>query len=343
MLCDKTGFPGLVFAHWEVHPSLKALGKVSCGRAQLICELYQHYKQEPVRRPKKTRLLLAMESFQARAVAIYWIFRPGMALAEVHSKGLCLARQTGVTTMHKHLWPLAALPLAAAAPALAYDVEVDQPQQQQQHTDWAYTDDASSPDALHYRPFHYQISGGPVITQKSTSDDLSGGWNAGAGFTWYPTRYIPFGVRVDGSYSRFDATQSLLSQAASAAGTQVNSGAVERYGGDVDGEIDVPINSFARFYLLGGVGWYKTSYSYRQEQLNETTFCGWFGCESGFVHSDPVVANSTTQWQLAKNAGFGFEFSMGPGASFFMEARYMRIGSAATRQDFIPIRFGLRF
>jgi len=231
--------------------------------------------------------------------------------------------------------------LAAAAPALAYDVEVDQPQQP--NTDWAYTDDASSPDALHYRPFHYQISGGPVIAQKSASTDLSGGWNAGAGFTWYPTRYIPFGVRVDGSYSRLDPTQSLLSQASSAAGTRVDSGTVERYGGDVDGEIDVPINSFARFYLLGGVGWYKTSYSYRQEQLNEATFCGWFGCESGWVHANPVVASSTTQWQLAKNAGFGFEFSMGPGASFFMEARYMRIGSAAARQDFIPVRFGLRF
>jgi hypothetical protein len=91
------------------------------------------------------------------------------------------------------------------------------------------------------------------------------------------------------------------------------------------------------------VGWYKTSYSYRQDQLNAATFCSWWGCEQGWVHSNPVVASSTTQWQLAKNAGLGVEFSMGPGASFFMEARYMRIGSASSRQDFIPVRFGLRF
>jgi hypothetical protein len=238
--------------------------------------------------------------------------------------------------MRKHLWPLAALPLTAAVPAMAYDVQFDQ------HTDWAYTD-SSSPDALHYHPFHFQVAAGPVFTQKAASDDLNDGLNVGGGFTWNPSRYVPFGIRADASYSRFSARQPLLNQTSSALGTQVDDGTVQRWGVDLDGEIDVPLSPVARIYLLAGAGWYKTESTFRQGQDSVATMCAWWGCELGYVHTEAVISSTTTGRQFARNAGIGMEVGLGPGTSFFIEARYMRLGPQSGRQDFIPVRFGLRF
>jgi opacity protein-like surface antigen len=241
--------------------------------------------------------------------------------------------------MHKHLWPIAALPLALAAPALAYDVQYDQPHSDH---DWAYTDN-SSPYSLHYHPWHFQVEGGPVLPQQSARADFDNGYSVGGGVTWYPSRYLPLGIRADASYNNFSARQPLLDQAATQAGTTVDRGTIERWGGDVDGEIDVPLGTVARFYLLAGVGWYKTESTYWQSQVSPALLCTWWGCMQGFVHSAAMVSRTTDQWQFARNAGAGFEFSLGAGMSFFMDARYLRLGSSSLRQDFIPIRFGLRF
>jgi hypothetical protein len=56
-----------------------------------------------------------------------------------------------------------------------------------------------------------------------------------------------------------------------------------------------------------------------------------------------IVARYNTDWHFARNAGLGLEFAMGPIASFFVEARYMRINPNDAKSDFIPIRAGLRF
>jgi opacity protein-like surface antigen len=250
-------------------------------------------------------------------------------------KGFALQTDRRIT-MQKHLWPLAALPLTLATPALAYDVQFDQ------HTDWAYTD-SSSPNSLHYRPWHFQVDLGPVFPQQGASANFDGGWNAGGGVTWYPSRYLPFGIRADGSYTKLGARQPLLDQAATQAGTTVDRGTIERWGGDLDGEIDVPLGTVARFYLLAGVGWYKTQSTFWQSQESPALLCTWWGCMQGFVHSSTLVSSTTDQWQFARNAGVGFEFSLGPGASFFMDARYLRLGSSQAKQDFIPVRFGVRF
>lgn len=236
--------------------------------------------------------------------------------------------------MMKHLWAMASL--VVAGPALAYDVPFDQ------HTDWAYTDSAS-PAALHYRPFHFQMEGGRTLTEKGASQDLSNGWNAGAGLTWYPSRYLPLGVRVDASYSEFDARSRLLEETSDALGVPVDKGRLRRWGGDVDGEIDIPLTPQVRLYLVAGVGWYKTQALYKQYQYEPLMLCGWWGCALGYGSSSVLVSRATGDWEFSRNAGLGLEFGMAPGASFFMEARYMRVGPSSARQDFIPIRFGLRF
>jgi hypothetical protein len=246
--------------------------------------------------------------------------------------------------MNSHHWPLALLPFTAIAfPAMAYDVQSDQhPAQFDQHTDWAYTD-ASTPEALHYRPWHFQIEGGPAITQRAAAEDLDNGWNAGAGFTWYPTRYLPFGVRGDATYSRFDARQPLLDAASAATGANISDGTRERWGGDLDGEFDIPITPSARLYLLAGVGWYKSQSTYRQTSQSPALVCSWWGCVNGYVTETTTASQSTTKTQFARNLGLGMEFGTGPGTSFFVEARYMRLGPANQKQDFIPVHFGLRF
>jgi hypothetical protein len=245
--------------------------------------------------------------------------------------------------MRKHLWPLAALPLTTAMPAVAYDVAYDVQQPQfDQHSDWAYTDSAT-PDALRYRPFHFQIGGGPALTQQSAGQDLSSGWDAGAGFTWNPSRYVPFGIRADASYSSFGVREPLLNQTSAQTGTTVDFGTASRWGADLDGELDVPLTPEARLYLVAGGGWYKTTYSYGANEMNPALFCTFWGCQRGYINQNVNVLSATTPWQYARNAGLGVEIGMGAGTSFFVEARYMRIGPSADKQDFIPIRFGLRF
>jgi opacity protein-like surface antigen len=244
--------------------------------------------------------------------------------------------------MNKHLWPLALLPLTAAAgPALAYDVQSDK--HTDNSTDWAYTDSSYSPNALHYRPWHFQIQGGPTITQEAEAKNLSNGWNAGAGLTWYPSRYLPLGFRADASYSKFDARQPLLDQAASQAGTNVDSGTIQRWGGDLDAELDIPLGPETRLYLLGGVGWYKSQATYRQNYPVQTTVCSWWGCVDAFINQSAVVQQATSDRQFTRNVGLGVEWGLAPGTSFYVEARYMRAGAMSLKQDFIPVHFGLRF
>jgi hypothetical protein len=55
------------------------------------------------------------------------------------------------------------------------------------------------------------------------------------------------------------------------------------------------------------------------------------------------VGQVSTGTLFAENAGAGLEFSLGEGASFFVEARYMRFNQHGQRLDFVPIKIGLRF
>lgn len=208
---------------------------------------------------------------------------------------------------------------------------------------WSHSETSYNDSAFQYHPFRFHIDGGGTITQRSTENYLDNGWNAGAGFTWFPTSHLPMGIRIDGTYNDFTARRALLDRAQATYQTRVDSGNQRMWGGDADLELDLPLSPYVRAYLLIGGGWYRQQTTYRQTNYQAGYICYWFGCGPGYYGVTSIVSRNTTQWHFARNAGLGFEFSMGPWTSFFVEARYMRLDPANAKSDFLPIRAGLRF
>jgi opacity protein-like surface antigen len=209
---------------------------------------------------------------------------------------------------------------------------------------WAHSDTTYyESNGFQYHPFRFHIDGGGTITQRGSETDLNNGWNVGAGFTWYPTSCLPFGIRVDGTYNEFSARGALLDQATATYGTRVDSGTRKLWGGDVDLELDLHFTPYVHGYLLAGGGWYRQQTTFRQTNYTSGFFCDWWGCGVGYFGTTGIVARNQTDWRFARNAGLGIEFFMGPRASFFVEARYMRLNPIDAKSDFLPIRAGLRF
>ncbi len=217
-----------------------------------------------------------------------------------------------------------------------------------QHLDnsrWSHTETThtNANTGFQYRPFRFHIDGGGTLTTGSTSSQLNSGWNAGFGFSWFPTSYLPLGVRVDGTYNEFEGRTPLLNQATATYGTRVDNATQKLYGGDVDLELDSYFSPYVRMYLLAGGGWYRQQTTFRQTNYYPGLLCDWWGCIDGYYGVDSTVARNTTKWTFSENAGIGFEFAMGPATAFFVEARYQRLDPHNSRSDFIPIRAGLRF
>jgi hypothetical protein len=194
-----------------------------------------------------------------------------------------------------------------------------------------------------YRPLTGQIEGGYTVTQGEAGPALRDGWNGGLGFTWTPIAALPLGLRVDGSYSRFGETNRSLQLAAQSTGANgIIFGRENVYGGDTDAQIDLKMGPAVREYFFGGVGWYREQTIIRQVSFQSGTRCFYY-CFPGYVPVVSTLEQRTTGWLHSWNAGMGFEFALAPPASFFIEARYLRIGPANNRMEFVPIRFGLRF
>lgn len=201
------------------------------------------------------------------------------------------------------------------------------------------------PLGLKYHPFAFQIQAGYTLTEGSLRSTLDDGGNVGFGLTWFPTSWLPLGLRVDGTYSRFTETLNALNEEANALGTNVDFGHQSVYGGDVDVQLDLAHRSSrAKLYLLGGVGWYRQSTVFRQLQYSPPVFlCGYFACGYGYFPYSVTVASGTTPWTRSWNAGFGVEFAMRDPVSFFIEARYRRFAPYGSNTAFVPINIGLRF
>jgi hypothetical protein len=88
--------------------------------------------------------------------------------------------------------------------------------------------------------------------------------------------------------------------------------------------------------LLGGAGWYREQSVLEQFAPGcSFNYCGpFYGGER---------SSATTGWRSSWNAGFGGEFAMPGGTSFFVEARYQRISSRDNDVQLVPVRFGIRF
>lgn len=189
-------------------------------------------------------------------------------------------------------------------------------------------------NGFHYHPFRFHMDGGGTLTEKSNTQDFADGWNAGLGFTWYPTSHLPLGLRVDGTYNEFNIRNPLLAQVAQANGTGVYHGIQRMWGGDTDLELDLHFSPHVHGYLLVGGGWYKQQTIIRRSFFDSSYGCDWCGF---------TVARYESNWTFARNAGLGLEFAVGPDASFFIEGRYMRLNPTDAKSDYIPIRAGLRF
>jgi opacity protein-like surface antigen len=192
------------------------------------------------------------------------------------------------------------------------------------------------PQGFQYHPLRAQIEGGYTVPAGSEGIGLDGGWNAGLGLTWFPSSVIPLGLRVDGSFSRFNETSRSISEASQSLNTPVSFGHENIYGGDLDAEFDLPIGSSIREYFFGGVGQYREQTTFKR--VSSPGYCYYF-CGAYVTN----VEQSTSRWLNSWNAGLGFEFATEDPASFFIEARYQHIGSADSRTEFVPIRVGIRF
>jgi opacity protein-like surface antigen len=208
---------------------------------------------------------------------------------------------------------------------------------------WVHSESRYPAAGFKYHPFRFHIDGGSTLTQNANDTLLDNGWNAGLGLSWFPSAHLPLGIRVDGTYNEFDARPALLNQAMGTYGTRVDNGTRKMWGGDVDLELDLHLSPHIRAYLLAGGGWYKQQDNFRQVNFYPGYICDWWGCGAGYFGVSTLVARNTTDWRFAKNAGLGLEFAMSPEASFFVEARYMRLNPSDAKSDYLPIRVGLRF
>jgi hypothetical protein len=235
--------------------------------------------------------------------------------------------------MSKSLGLLAVLvALGAVTPALAQDGVHDTPYATRYYF-----------SGFQYRPLHVQIAGGVTLPEGMARHDLDSASNMSFGLTWQPTSHLPLAVRVDGLYARFHDRAPLLAQASTSLGTTVGRGHTQMWGGDVDAELDTLLSPEVRLYLLAGGGWYDRRDSYYQRQILNGVVCGFYYCRQGAFLASVRVGQVSTGTLFAENAGAGLEFSLGEGASFFVEARYMRFNQRGQRLDFVPIKIGLRF
>lgn len=191
-----------------------------------------------------------------------------------------------------------------------------------------------------YRPVRVQIHGGYTITAGTTNRYLDDGPNIGFGLTWFPTSVLPLGLRIDGSYSRFNAKDALLNLS----GSDFTSGHEDIYGGDADLQLDLAHRSSrSKMYLFGGAGWYRERTHLRQVSLEYGTVCDPYFCEPDFLPVLTGVQRTTSPWHSSWNAGLGWEVSTDDSTAFFVEARYQRISEFNNKAQFVPIRVGLRF
>jgi opacity protein-like surface antigen len=190
---------------------------------------------------------------------------------------------------------------------------------------------------LKYHPFAVQIHGGYTAAAGSTSKYLEDGSNVGLGLTWFPTSVLPVGIRVDGSYSWFGAKDPLLNG-------NFSSGHQAFYGGDLDLQLNLAHRSSAvQLYLFGGAGLYREQTVLRQVSIVNGIICDDFYCGPGYFPAVTGEQRTTSDWHHAWNAGIGLEIAIADRASFFMEARYLRILPLSNQTKFVPIRLGFRF
>ena len=152
---------------------------------------------------------------------------------------------------------------------------------------------------------HFGVEGGISNPQGDTRDSFDDGWHGGALAVWnFPV--LPVGIRVDGSYHKFDGRNPAAGNAEVLAGTA-----------------DVVVGFRAillKPYFVGGVGYYRLDFS-----------------DASFPSSFRGKQNETG-W----NAGAGVSISLRK-IDLIVEARYHSVSTDADRFEFVPVSVGLVF
>lgn len=152
---------------------------------------------------------------------------------------------------------------------------------------------------------HFGVEGGISNPQGDTKDSFDNGWHGGALLVWnFPV--VPVGLRVDGSYHKFDGKTASAGNAEVLAGTA-----------------DVVLGFRAillKPYFVGGVGYYRLDFS-------DASF------PSGFRGK---------QNEAGWNAGAGISISLRK-VDLIVEARYHSVDTSGGRFDFVPVSVGLVF
>ena len=192
--------------------------------------------------------------------------------------------------------------------------------------------------SLMWHPFGVRLDAGYSIASGNTSTNLEDGPYFGLGFTLFPIRSFPVGLRVDGSYAWYDARDKLLIANNAALGHE------EIYGGDADLQINLGTHDQrAQLYLFGGVGRYRERTTLHQASLVNGIVCGFYYCAPGQFYAITDTVTSTSPWRNSWNAGLGWEIATGNRSAFFIEAQYLELLPQNFKQQFVPIRVGFRF
>jgi opacity protein-like surface antigen len=190
---------------------------------------------------------------------------------------------------------------------------------------------------LKYHPLAIQIDGGYTATAGTTNNELNGGGNAGLGLTWFPTASLPLGLRADGTYNWLGVRRSF-----DASGFTF--GYENIYGGDADVQLDLAHrSSSAKWYLFGGVGEYREYTRLKQVSPESVSVCPPWLLYCGGYLAVTGVERTTSPWRDSWNAGLGAEVALGDHASFFLEARYLRLAPYSNKVQLVPVRVGFRF
>jgi len=198
------------------------------------------------------------------------------------------------------------------------------------------------------RLVHVQVDGGYSDTVGQTAQYLEGGYTVGLGISVAPARGSPVDFRFDVNYNHNNASNALLGldQATNA---NVNTGDASIWSGTLDLEVKQPFGGGVKGYVFGGGGAYDTRIAFREPAYAAGGYYGGYFCDPFYGYcglgfgETTVSAHSVTK--AGWNAGAGFEFPVGGGATWFIEGRFNHVhtSKSETPISFIPITVGLRF
>ncbi|MGH8209113.1 MAG: hypothetical protein ACREU6_05855 [Steroidobacteraceae bacterium] len=193
------------------------------------------------------------------------------------------------------------------------------------------------------------VTAGYSDTLGNTANYLQGGYAFGVGLTLSPSWMHPFDLRFDVNYSGYNATIALINNGQQATNQPIDSGTGTILSGNASLLYHIPIAYGVRAYGVAGVGAYYT----RIELDQALPVYGGYGYGYGYGYGSgygygygfgygeaEVAAHGVTNFGW--NAGVGIEFALPQRRSWFIEARYEHVNSAASI-SVLPIEVGFRF